>query len=361
VAEELIVEKNVMVPLRDGTLLATDVYRPRGEARLPVLLQRTPYDKDFTTITHILRMAHSGYAVVVQDTRGRFASHGVFTPFVHEAADGADAVAWAAGQPWSDGHVGMFGGSYVGATQWLAATGAPPALRAIAPYVTASDYYEGWTYQGGAFQLGFALSWTLSFVLTETMRRRGRGEATAAESESLLDTLDGLEAQYRHRPLADLPRVTELAPYYLDWLRHAANDGYWQHLAPERAYERITVPSLNMGGWYDIFLGGTLANYRGMKARGGSAHARAGQRLIIGPWSHGVDGGFFPTHNFGARSGSGSLAMDLTGAQLRWFDYLLKGAGNGVAAEQPVRLFVMGANVWRDEDDWPLPDTVYRR
>lgn len=359
-ADEIVITKNVMVPMRDGVTLATDIYRPRTEAALPVLLQRSPYDKDYTSISQIIRMARAGYSVAVQDTRGRFASQGEFVPFEHEAADGADAIAWAAAQAWSTGRVGMIGASYVGATQWLAASEGPPALWAMAPNITAADYHEDWAYQGGAFELGFNLSWALGFALTEAQRRIDHGAATVADHDRVLDAIDHLSTLYTQLPLADVPLLASLAPYYATGLKHPDNDTYWRRIAPSAHYERIIAPSFNMGGWYDIFLGGTLANYRGMKARGGSPAARSGQRLVIGPWAHGVDGGFFPTHNYGARSGAGSSTVDLVGAQLRWFDHLLKGSDNGVQNERPVRLFIMGQNVWRDEDDWPLPDTIYR-
>ena len=154
----VIVERDIRVPMRDGVELATDVHRPDDELRHPVLIERTPYDRGYVPIAGLdtLSLIEAGYAIVTQDCRGRFGSGGTFTPFVDEAADGRDAIAWCAAQPWSNGRVGMIGGSYVGATQWLAAGERPPALEAIAPHVTASDYHEGWVYQGGAFQLGFS-------------------------------------------------------------------------------------------------------------------------------------------------------------------------------------------------------------
>ncbi|MGH2347480.1 MAG: CocE/NonD family hydrolase, partial [Chloroflexota bacterium] len=347
-SETIVIEKNVMVPMRDGTSLATDIYRPSTEAALPVLLQRTPYDKDGSSAADLIRMARAGYCVVNQDTRGRFASEGVFTPFEHEAEDGADAIAWAARQPWSAGKVGTIGASYVGATQWLAAGRTPPALGAMAPYITASDYYEGWTYRGGVLELGFTLSWALGFALTETLFRIARGETDVEDRERMLDAMAALDMHYRCLPLADAPIPGPLAPYYATWLQHPDNDSYWQRVAPNRRYEHVTAPALNMGGWYDIFLGGTLANYQGMKARGGSSAARAGQRLLIGPWAHGLDKGWFPTMEFGPRASASAVTVDLVGAQIRWFDYLLKGIENGLRNERPVRLFIMGANVWRD-------------
>lgn len=358
----LVVEKNVMVGMRDGVKLATDVYRPDGSGPFPTIVQRLPYDKELPVLVNfcfdVLRAAQAGYAVVVQDTRGRFRSEGTFDAFSDEARDGADTIAWAAAQPWSTGAVGMTGGSYFGATQWLAATEAPDALRALAPFVTTDQYYEGWAYQGGAFQLGFNLHWSLSSLgFGELMRQVGTGAATLERVGRLVAAVDGNDELYRRLPLRDVPELDGLAPYYQDWLAHPSYDEFWKATAPRESYERITVPALNMGGWYDLFLKGTLANYVGMKQRGGSDPARRLQRLVVGPWAHGPMSGWYPERSYGLMSGTD--ASDITGMQLRWFDTLLKGEDTGLDRDKPVRIFVMGANVWRDEDDWPLRDTQY--
>jgi uncharacterized protein len=358
----IIIEKNVLVPMRDGVKLATDVYRPETSDPCPTLVNRLPYNKELPGLLNVsfdlLRGVQAGYAIVVQDTRGRYASEGRFNPFFDEATDGADTIAWAASQAWSDGAVGMIGGSYFGATQWTAATQAPPALRAIAPLITTDQYYESWAYQGGAFQLGFNLHWTLtSLVLGEISRRMGRGDAGPEDLAAIVAAVDGNDALYRRVPLTGLPELAGLAPYYEEWLAHPSYDDFWRATAPSESFAAIQVPALNMGGWYDLFLKGTLANYVGMKQRGGSDLARRQQRLVIGPWAHGALAGWYPERSFGLLSGSD--AADITALQLRWFDWLLKGEDTGIEHDKPVRLFVMGANVWRDEDDWPLPDTQY--
>lgn len=358
----LVIDKNIMVEMRDGVRLATDVYRPEGDGQHPTIVQRTPYDKELPVLRNwsfdVLRAAQAGYAVVVQDTRGRFRSEGVFDAFTDEARDGADTITWAAGQPWSTGAVGMAGGSYFGATQWLAAVEAGPELKAIAPFVTTDQYYESWAYQGGAFQLGFNLHWTLtSLGFGELMRQVGSGAAPLDRVPQLVAAIDANDALYRRLPLRDVPELDGLAPYYQDWLAHPSYDAFWKATAPREFYQRITAPALNMGGWYDLFLKGTLANYLGMKDRGGSEQARRRQRLVVGPWAHGPLSGWYPQRSFGLMSGTD--AADITGLQLRWFDALLKGEEDSDEADKPVRLFVMGTNVWRDEDDWPLPDTTY--
>lgn len=360
----LSIEKNIQVAMRDGITLATDVYRPVGDQALPVVMLRLPYNKENPVLLFlagdILRVAQAGYAVVVQDCRGTYASGGDFDPYFQEARDGADAIAWAAAQSWCSGVVGTMGASYYGATQWLAAGEQPPALRAMAPFITTDQYYDRWTYQGGAFQLGFMLQWAAStFAVGEVVRRLGQGRAGMAEFGTAVAAADGVAAAYEHLPLNDVAALEDLAPYYFDWLAHPSYDDYWRAAAPREHYEKITAPALNFGGWYDLFLGGTLANYTGMKVRGGSAAARAHQQLVIGPWVHGYNGGVYPERSFGLMAMD--AVADVTAMQIRWFDHWLKGEANGVTDAKPVKLFIMGLDAWREEDDWPLPDTHFEK
>lgn len=353
----IVIDKHIMVPMRDGVRLATDVYRMNGAPPAPVLLTRTPYDKDRvvvgSTTFDILRAVQAGYAVVIQDVRGRYASEGAFDPMFQETRDGVDTIAWAAAQPWSNGVVGTFGGSYVGGTQWLPAREQPPSLRAMAPAVTFSNMYEGNTYQGGAKVL-HDLRWVVADIIPGEIRRRvARGEE-APEGGTSLD----VDAVLADLPLASHPLIHELAPFYRDWLLHATPDAYWRGGSPDTGYEHITASALNISGWYDIFLWSTLENYQGMRERGGSDHARHHQRLIIGPWTHMNFRGSFPEREFGAAASSD--AIDLSGLHLRWFDCWLKAADNGEEAEPPVMIFVMGIDKWRTETDWPLPDAQYR-
>jgi putative CocE/NonD family hydrolase len=354
----ILIEKNVVVAMRDGTELATDVYRPDSDERYPVLLQRTPYSKDapalFAGWLNVMRTVQSGYVLVVQDTRGRFLSQGEFVPFDTEGADGADAIAWAAAQQWSTGAVGMVGGSYLGGAQWLAAAEAPAALRAIAPAVASDQFYDGWTYQGGALQLGFVLYWALGSLGTAELVRRSEPNLHQ-DLERLVDAIESPDQLFRRLPTADVEELAQIAPYYREWLSHPSYDSYWAATATREAQRRVTVPALNIGGWYDLFLAGTIANYLGMKVNGANEISRSGQRLVIGPWAHGTATGWFPEQSYGTFAGAES--SDLTGVQLAWFDSHLKGLDT--LSEHPVRLFIMGANIWRDEPDWPLPDTEY--
>ena len=363
--QTIIVEKNVGVPLRDGVVLRADIYRPAAAGTYPVLLQRTPYNKNLNVIStmllDVMRAASEGYVVVIQDSRGRYASEGEFYTFRDDILDGYDTVEWCAVQSWSNGNVGMYGASYVGATQWLATIAQPPHLKAIFPLITASHYHEGWAYQGGAFALGFNESWTMTFLAPDTLQRLLRTKPAAAERlAALMQGVDDMCQWFRHVPLKDFPLFQDAAPYFYDWLAHPDDDDYWAQWNIEQHYSKIRIPACNLGGWYDIFLGGTLRNYTGMREQGATLEARNGQRLIIGPWQHA-----WPPNNVVGEVNYGlsstALAMDIDGLQLKWFDYWLKGKQNGLLDEPPVRLFVMGENRWRSENEWPLARTQYTK
>ena len=352
------VDSDIPLMLRDGTITYVDVYKPDSSGRFPALLQRTPYDKSAAmTTTGILdpiRAAKSGYAVVIQDVRGRYTSEGEFYTFVNEIDDGYDSVEWVASQPWCNGKVGMVGVSYVGATQWLTAKAKPPSLVAIAPGVTASDYHEGWAWQGGAFELGFNLSWSMSLTGANWENLSRRLLLGPEEADRIIDAKDDLTPRFRHLPMQDLPDLKgDLAPYYYGWLEHPEYDEFWKRLSIEESHSEITVPSFNFGGWYDIFLGGTIRNYERMRELGATEEARRGQRLVIGPWVHGgMPGSISGEYSFKTRAAA--MAIDLQGLVLRYYDHWLKGETNGEEDDKPVRIFVMGENVWRLEDEWPL-------
>jgi uncharacterized protein len=350
-------ERGVEVGMPDGVTLVADVLRPQVSTPVPALLVRTPYGRDVGSATDPadpIRLAEAGYGVVTQDTRGRYGSGGTFRAFHDEPGDGEATIAWLAGQPWCDGRVGMLGGSYVGATQWLAAGRTPPALKAFVPYLTASDYHEGWTYQGGALQLGFVLRWTLGSLTLAHLP--GRPDPDPAAIAEVRRAWTDIATGYRARPLTVGRAIEALAPYYRDWLDHPTRDAWWTSVSPRERYGAVTAPALNIGGWYDIFVGGTVENYRGLRDRGGSAEARTGTRLIVGPWSHTNTDRTYAERMYGW--GAELDALDPTALHLRFFDRWLRDVDDGLDREPPVRLFVMGIDRWQDEADWPPPDAV---
>ncbi len=254
------VDQTVQIPMRDGTQLIADMYRPNIDGPLPVLLCRTPYNRA-TVSLFSMRAAAVGYIVIVQDVRGRWGSEGDWTPFVHEQPDGFDTCQWICAQDWSNGRIGMFGGSYVGLTQWQAALAKAPGLEAIAPAITGSNYHHGWTYQGGAAELGFNLSWTLGLAQNTAMRLGG------ADLDAVYDRHDEIDLAFGRMPLVGDPLLSRVAPYYDEWLAHPTYDEFWSALAPEERYDDLDIACFHTGGWYDIFLGGTVRNYAGMRAR----------------------------------------------------------------------------------------------
>ena len=338
---EVTVERDLAVKMRDGVTLRADVCRPKADGKFPVLLTRTPYDKN-AVMGNCLRWAAHGYVVIAQDVRGRFASEGEWYPFKYESQDGYDTVEWAAGLPYSNGKVGMLGGSYVGATQFLAAIARPPHLAGICPNYTASNYHDGWTYQGGAFEQWFNESWTTGLAKNTLSRRVEAG----GDAVSWTQTLPLL-----NYPVLETPPAEGLAPYFTDWLAHPNYDDYWKQWSIEDHYAQIQVPVYSMGAWYDLFLGGTLRNYERLKKEAGTEAARRGQRLMIYVGGH---AGGWDTQKVGSVDFGSKLPFDLGDVILRWYDSLLKGEANGIEREKPVRIFVMGKNDWRDEDDWPL-------
>src|SRR5215471_13855467 len=305
-----IVERGVSVKMRDGTILRADIYRPNAPGKFPVLLTRTPYDKN-NDLEFGLKGVARGYAVISQDVRGRYTSDGDWYPFLHETDDGYDTIEWAAALPFSDGRVGMYGGSYVGATQLLAAIAHPPHLAGICPVVTASNYHDGWTYQGGAFEQWFNESWT-SGLAQDTLNRNVQHSTNA---------LKGIwKLPLQNYPLFTVPSseaslTPSLAAYFLDWLAHPNYDQYWQSVSIEEHFADINVPVLTIAAWYDIFLGGSLRNYIGIQAHAGSDAARRGQHLLVLIGGHAGSGRKIGDVDFGAAAN-----IDVDDVIIPWYD-----------------------------------------
>jgi len=356
------VEKDIMVPMRDGVLLATDAWIPDGGEPAPVLLVRLPYGKDMAilnwAVPNISAAIEAGYAVVHQDCRGTFRSGGDFVPMVNEPGDGADTVAWLLEQPWCDGSIGTYGASYQGFTQWATAS-ACDRLKAITPWITTTDYYSTpWYSEGGALSLHAIQMWTTMMALAEAQRAMVAGSGDFQALMELVGMAADPGPHLAALPVRTRPLLEKLWPWWADILAHPARDEFWRNLSVADRFEDITVPALNIGGWFDLFVSSTARTFTEMKKRGGSADARDGQRLIIGPWDHLNATGTYPDRKFGLMADV--QYADLTGAHLRFFDRWLRGQADALAGSAPVRIFVMGIDQWRDEQDWPLPDTSYR-
>jgi putative CocE/NonD family hydrolase len=346
-----VVKTDVAVPMRDGVLLRADILLPDQGGPFPVLVYRTPYGKqnareDYQTFEHAVKR---GYAVVIQDVRGRYRSDGEFRPYENEGRDGFDTIEWAARQPWSNGAIGTFGLSYPGAVQWLAAVQAPPHLKAMVPAMTFSSA-QNFFYAGGTWDMSW-IDWIWFNIAPDVRAKRGlEGPKTYHEAELGWST-EGPRMQ-RFLPLAELPQLKQVAPYYYDWLRHPPQDPWWDWAELRDKYDRTQAAVLNLSAWYDDNYGpeGATTNFRGLlKSRSGKADPAT--HLLLGPWVHGVDS--TAKTRSGEREFGPDAVIDYDEVVLRWMDHYLRGIDNAVDREKPVRYFVMGANKWREAQAWP--------
>lgn len=340
-------ERGVRARMRDGIELVSDHYYPPDGGPCPTLLMRQPYGRDIASTVvyaHPAWFARRGYNVVIQDVRGRGDSEGDFYPFRHEGADGADTIAWLRTRPECNGRVGMYGFSYQGATQLLAAAEQPEGLACISPGMTACDLYNGWFYDQGVLRLGSTLGWGLQLLKVDARRKRLR-EA----SDRLEHAWANLSAQTSVLPIRSHPALDGegLPTYVLDWLDHDAPGEYWSALDVSRRLDRISVPALHISGWYDMFLRGSVHGFMALGNCAGSEFARKHQYLVAGPWVHIPWGDRIGSVDFGPEA-----LIDTDSILLRWFDHWLKDAGT-FAGEPRVRHFVLGENRWRDARAFP--------
>ena len=343
------VERDVSFTTSDGIRLFSDIYRPETPAPLPAIIMRLPYDKDCAqtnTYAHPIWYARHGYVVVVQDTRGRYKSEGEFYPFSHEAVDGYETVQWVSKLPYCDGSVGMYGFSFPGMSQLMTAALQPPALKTAVPAFTGCDLYDNWHYVGGAFSLAFNATWS-TFLAAQTALKKGHRELHLQMEQAGAEYLD----RCWRLPLSDINapyNFVSVAPYFNDWLEHPVRDNYWKKDSIQEQYQKIETPLLHLGGWYDTFIEGTIHNYTNLKQRGADEKGRAMQRLLIGPWLH------MPWAKQVGDGDFGDEAANLLDEyQIDWYNYWLKGIESPFLDLPPVRIFVMGENRWRAEQDWP--------
>lgn len=348
---EVRIERHKAIPMRDGVSLFADVYRPAPTGKYPTLVVRTPYgvqrDGVHETMT---KFAQRGYAVVMTDNRGRYESGGNWDPFRSEATDGYDIIEWAAKQDFSNGKVASQGGSYLGHVQWAAATQQPPSLVAIFPSLASTNIYANWITHGGAFRLSFNYGWGVVRMPNRIMLPQYWHTEAFTPEELKYDNI------LWHLPLSngDLKSANYAVKHYRDWVTHDSYDAYWKAISDEERIDKIKVPAEVSGGWFDIFLAGTINGYTLMKQKAATEAARKGTRMIIGPWGHG------PTQKYGDVDFGKDAFNDQFEEELRFFDHHVKGARNGLDNNLPVKLFYMGVNKWRTEADWPIPNTNYR-
>ena len=325
-APERIVETfSVWVPMRDGVRLSANLFRPAGGGRYPTILLRTPYGKGRAVTPNYQAFVERGYAVVVEDVRGRYASGGTFRPLEQEPQDGEDTLNWIARQAWSDGKIGMMGGSYLGIVQWKAALLNNPHLKAIFPVVAGCDDYRDRFYSpGGAMKLGGRLLW-----MSENLRTPGFHP--------------DFTKYVLHLPLAtaDVAATGRRSQMFQEALAHPAYDAFWKSISTREQIAKIRVPVFQVDGWFDNFVESDLEAYEALRKRSGL------HRILIGPWPHNMATPF-PGMDFGP-----DASVPLRTLQLEWFDQFLKGKDTPLLSQPPVRIFVMGANRWREDNEWP--------
>lgn len=334
--------------MRDGVVLSADVWRPDAEGRFPVILLRTPYSNNSPSEDKVGRFyAARGFVYVAQDCRGRYDSGGDWLPQTAEGNDGYDTVEWCASQPWSSGKVGMRGLSYMGYTQWTAAGANPPHLTCLFVYGSPSDFFlDICSHMFGTLYLMDSFTWAVMV------------DSRTNQDISLYDWGD--------ESLSRLPLITldesfgRNIPHWKEWLAHPVYDDYWRSQGLRNLYGNVTVPAVSVTGWFDDCQMGSLVNYAGVVAGGGSALARENQHLIIGYWQHrGPYPGYVAYTAMGDMDFGPGAAFDMESFELRWFDHWLKGCDNGVEREPKVKIFIMGENLWRNENEWPLARTQY--
>ncbi len=346
------IDHHVPIPMPDGVILYADVYRPVKAGKYPVLVQRTPYSAQRFPAAYEepLFFASRGYVFVFQDVRGRHESEGRWEPFRNDIEDGYDTVEWAAAQPWSNGKVGMQGHSYGGHVQWRAAMARPPHLVTIFPMVASTSLYHNWITLNGAWRLSFNFGWGADRQESRIMQNTGIHTMKNGPESQRYETV------LPHLPLIDMPQLLGRHPqFYTDWIHHPDYDAYWKAINAEEVFDHIEIPVHTHGGWFDIFTAGTQNGYIGVSQHGKTQTARRRSRMMIGPWEHGV------SQKTGDLDFGPAARVEREVVELPWFDYWLKGIDNGLSSDPPVTIFVMGKNIWRGENEFPLARTEYRK
>jgi putative CocE/NonD family hydrolase len=323
----------VKIPMRDGVELAANIFLPKADGKFPVILARTPYGKGDAKGGMGRVWASRGYVFVSQDCRGKGTSGGQWYPFAHDRDDGADTHHWILRQPWCNGKLGATGGSYLGYTQWISAPGAGDYLKAMFTIVPLVDVYDDLAYTGGAFQLQVLMGWGSGTAGNTAMRQWKREDWLRALPLCAWDAAIG-----------------QTVPYLRDWVAHPQYGDYWKPMSLRGRHKDITTPIYTACGWYDLYSKSVFDHVNAVRKAG-----RKHQHLLMGPWVHGIN----KNRKVGdVDFGEGSL-VKLDETQTKWFDHWLKDETTDVDTWPPFRIFVMGRNQWRDEQEWPLSRTRY--
>lgn len=335
------IHRDIKVPMRDGVHLSGNLFLPKTEGVFPLIFQRMPYGWSGCELGEFY--ARRGYAYMIQDCRGRYDSGGVFYPFADDAHDGYDTLDWVVSQKWSNGRVGMFGPSYLGAVQWLLACKGHPSLKAIVPNVMPCDLWREAYWHDGAFSLALNALWTCLEISSRT---------------SDLDMIPSYDLNkfFRHLPLSTFDEAAGMrSRFWQDFLTHSQYSDYWGKKSVHNRLHQICMPVFIMGGWYDYYPRDAFRSFCKLQEIAISKGIRNQHRIIIGPWSHLISQG--PTLgevDFGEDS-----HIDINALALRWFDFFLKDINTGIQNKPPVAIFVMGVNKWRYEHKWPLVNTRF--
>ena len=336
--------------MRDGIHLGATMFRPAPNSKYPALIFRTPYNKGTTSKELALKAAKSGYAVFMVDVRGRYTSEGAFEAYRNEKQDGYDVIEWIAKSEYCNGKVGSWGRSYPGYVQWLALSQGPPSLKAAVPEMTPIHSHQ-FFYVGGAFSYSW-MDWFVPLILPD-QRRRANDQSETWEVDKAYEEWQKVKMDfYRYRPLLENPLMKKYAPYYYEWMTHPEKSDWWKFADVTQDFSKMKTPVLLISGWYDNVYGtlGATDGFNKMRAEGGSPEAREKTRLILGPFQHGAIQA--SKNKLGAMDFSASGGMDYDSVLLRWFDQHLK--DKEMPKQPPVSIFVMGANRWRYEQEWPL-------
>ncbi len=343
------IQMTVKIPMRDGVKLAADIYRPDAPGKFPAILLRSYYGIYLRPlIDQAAFLAQRGYAVALVDCRGRHDSEGEWVPYVNEPQDGYDTQQWLGVQPWSNGKIGGFGLSYNGFTQLMPAPLRSPYVKCLMPLICQQTNF-GHIYNDGVMQLNMVFTFGL-FATGRIMQPTREG--VAGRGPGYLN----YEELFRRLPLYTALDDIAKVPHVKEWIQHPKYDDYWKSYGIKEKYGAINVPAYFVTGWYDNLVHETFRNAIGFWEHGGSAEARKGTKILVGPWAHTAS--VTPPQGWAADLGQNTV-IDLLGLHLRWYDYWLKSLPNGIDREPPIRIFVMGANRWRDEQEWPLARTRF--